>query len=499
MDDCTQTILKFLEVSKGFDETSPAVVRIAKALAKDITVQHLVNRLNNEILNKIERKGTKNIHSIVRKKNRNKQKMFKKISVNSFSVLPVLDVKFRVPNLTVGEVFKEKIELLDDLKGELELISARVDTSLLGLSVDMPSFMIEGKVEESGDCEIALSGFLLLVSGEKQRVKGKLKISVIPDPQSLWKNLSSDASARFHKPDTASESCMSGSVNLIAASVRGRSHAHKGIHRDDDIKIYCSPSDGWNIICVADGAGSCKYSRRGAELAVIQGTNTLREALSGHYGIVLEKIYDQYLLEKNDENRHQLNSVFQHTIVKAVYDAAKAIQNEANNNEEDTFKDFSTTYLLAAHKVVDGGHLVLSFWIGDGAAVIYDKGKNVTLLGEPDSGEYAGQTRFLDSKLFNDSSIYDRVVMQKINSMTALILATDGITDAKFETEHQMSNIANWDNLWSELEPLCQSENLKQYENDLIKWMEFWSPGNHDDRSIAICYIKDVSAQHNHE
>jgi serine/threonine protein phosphatase PrpC len=201
--------------------------------------------------------------------------------------------------------------------------------------------------------------------------------------------------------------------------------------------------------------------------------------------------HNNYLSDNNEDNYRLLQEVFQHTIVKAVYEAAKAIQDEVKKNKEDTFKDYSTTLLLAAHKPVNEGHLIMSFWIGDGAAVLYDKEQSIVLLGEPDSGEYAGQTRFLDIDLFDDESVYSRVKIQKVDSMTALILATDGITDAKFETEKQLSSLEHWDNLWLELEPFIHNSNLKNGEDGLTKWMDFWSPGNHDDRSIAICYIRN--------
>jgi serine/threonine protein phosphatase PrpC len=225
-------------------------------------------------------------------------------------------------------------------------------------------------------------------------------------------------------------------------------------------------------------------------LAVLRSTRTLRETLNGHYGLELESAHEQYLSDGSEENYRLLQGVFQHTIVKSVFDAVRAIQEEVKNNEGDTFKDYSTTLLLAAHKQLDDGCLILSFWIGDGAAVVYDKGCSVKLLGEPDSGEYAGQTRFLDAAVFDDGSVYSRVKIQKVDSMTALILATDGITDAKFDTEKQLSSIECWDALWSELEPFVSHENLKKGETGLTEWMEFWSPGNHDDRSIAICYSK---------
>ncbi len=415
--------------------------------------------------------------------------------------LPILKQGFRIPNLTAGKAFKEKIQVLGDLKGELELCSTEIDKDLKGLSINNATLMVEGLLNKSGDYTIELYCYLLLESGDKQKVKGLLKVSVIPDPRSLWKNLPSDQSARFHKSDAVSETCMNDSVHLMAASVRGRSHAHKGIHREDDIKIHCSShsqshshshsqsqsqsQSQWNILCVADGAGSCQYSRRGSELAVLHATETLKETLNSHYGLELEKIMSQSLPQ-----HALLGEVYQKTMVKAVYNTALAIQEEANQNKDDHFKDFSTTLLLVAHKPIEEGHLVFSFWMGDGVAVIYDQGKCVTLLGEPDTGEYAGQTRFLDNKLFEEGDIYHRISIQKVASMTALILATDGISDAKFTTEKQLSSVEQWDNVWDELEPIVQNTDAQQGEKDLLKWMEFWSVGNHDDRSIAICHIK---------
>ncbi|WP_350586832.1 protein phosphatase 2C domain-containing protein, partial [Pseudoalteromonas sp. RB2-MNA-CIBAN-0110] len=91
-----------------------------------------------------------------------------------------------------------------------------------------------------------------------------------------------------------------------------------------------------------------------------------------------------------------------------------AIHSSVDANQGDSVKDFSTTLILAAHKKVEEGYLVISFWIGDGGIAIYDKNKKVVLMGEPDSGEFAGQTRFLDNKIFEDGSVYRRVKMDKV-------------------------------------------------------------------------------------
>jgi len=488
MDNCTKTILHLLDKSAGYDTSSPQAQRLAKKLSQNETLQHYANGLESALLCELEQVGTKMLKRSGKKKLKSQQINRKR---NKDFNLPVLEVKMRVPNLMSGQDFQEQITPLEELNGELEFCHAKGHENIQGIILDGLNFQITGNISEAGDYNLELYCLLLLPSGEKQRVLGRLKITVIADPRSLWKNLPSDASERFHKPDSHSDSYEDNRVVIMASSVRGRSHAHKGIHRDDDFKISGSPNSDWNILCVADGAGSCKYSRRGAEVAASRATRTLRETLNGHYGEELETAYDEYLADKSDVNGRRLQEIFQHTIVKAVYDAAKAIYEEVNKDEGDKFKDFSTTLLIAAHKPTEEGHFVLAFWIGDGGAVIYDKGNQVKLLGEPDSGEFAGQTRFLDNKIFEDSSVYHRVSITKVESMTALILATDGITDARFETEKQLTNIALWDDLWLELEGFVTEPDLKKGEAQLTQWMDFWSPGNHDDRSIAVCWVKE--------
>ncbi|MDX2505893.1 MAG: PP2C family serine/threonine-protein phosphatase [Gammaproteobacteria bacterium] len=488
MNNCSKTILHLLSDSAGYDINSPHAQRLAKKLSQNQTLQHYANGLEMELFQALEQTGSKMLRRSRKKNMISRKAVLKK---RQSAQLPVLEVKMRVPNLTVGKAFKEAIIPLDNLSGSLEFCNAMGHEEITGLSLNDADFMIEGSIDQAGDYEVKLYCLLLLPNGEKQKVLGTLKITVIADPRSLWKNLSSDTSARFHKPDSHADSCENDSVKIIASSVRGRSHAHKGTHRDDDFKLSCSSSSDWNVICVADGAGSCKYSRRGAEIASLRSTRTLRETLNGHYGENIAKAYDDYIADKSETNGRKLQEIFQHTIVKAVHDAARAIHEEVNKEEGDRFKDFSTTLLLAAHKPINDGHLILSFWIGDGAAVIYDKGKAVRLLGEPDSGEFAGQTRFLDNKIFADGGVYNRVTITTVESMTALILATDGITDARFETEKQLAAIEPWDDLWSELEPIIKCSDLKKGQTDLTQWMDFWSPGNHDDRTIAICWVKE--------
>lgn len=72
---------------------------------------------------------------------------------------------------------------------------------------------------------------------------------------------------------------------------------------------------------------------------------------------------------------------------------------------------------------------------------------------------------------------------------SALLLMTDGISDPFFETDANLNKVEKWNELWvninSEVD-LTDDNTESQYQ--LLKWLDFWSPGNHDDRTIAILY-----------
>ena len=66
---------------------------------------------------------------------------------------------------------------------------------------------------------------------------------------------------------------------------------------------------------------------------------------------------------------------------------------------------------------------------------------------------------------------------------------SDGITDPKFETDANLSKIDKWNDLWNDLSKTVDfTDDNEESAEQLLKWMDFWSPGNHDDRTIAILF-----------
>ncbi len=93
------------------------------------------------------------------------------------------------------------------------------------------------------------------------------------------------------------------------------------------------------------------------------------------------------------------------------------------------------------------------------------------------------------------NELYHRMRFEVVDNFTALILMTDGITDPKFEIDANLNRIEKWDALWDDLNGNNEDNTKVDFANDneqsadqLLKWLDFWSKGNHDDRTIAILF-----------
>jgi hypothetical protein len=65
---------------------------------------------------------------------------------------------------------------------------------------------------------------------------------------------------------------------------------------------------------------------------------------------------------------------------------------------------------------------------------------------------------------------------------------SDGITDPKLPTENAFADPAIWAALWkddlaAEVDFMASDEVI---EEQFLAWLDFWSPGNHDDRTLAV-------------
>lgn len=373
------------------------------------------------------------------------------------------------------------------------MVDCRIEiAAATGLTYNADTKELEGIPLDKGEFTLSMH-FKIAEEEETYHVK-KITLVINPDPKSLWKNLESDKNDPYWKEDSASDSLQYEDKKVVVASVRGRSHAHEGKFRDDDFVIALYPESNWTLVAVADGAGSAKYSRKGSLIAC----NVLKEFFSTQLNAdntaAIDSAITQLHASKSDEDKLKLKEILTNHFIPAPHEAFKAIESFAKETGA-VLKDFSTTLLFTVFKKFDFGYALVSFWIGDGGIGIYDKRTGELIVpGTPDGGEFAGQTRFLtEPGLFENGNYVSRINFKITPDFTSIVLMTDGITDPKFQTDANLERAEKWNELFEDLDGKNNDQarvdfslDNKEIEKQLLTWMDFWSPGNHDDRTIAI-------------
>ena len=313
--------------------------------------------------------------------------------------------------------------------------------------------------------------------------KATQAMMILPDPKTLWKNLPTDSKAPYQTPNEKSLSCFDiYGKTLIAASKRGRSHAHEGKFRDDDFEAKWIPKTGWLIVAVSDGAGSAEFSRKGAQIACLTFVNELNEKLSNiETNAKIEAIQDERIQEQTME----------HLLLTITNKAALNIQ-DFSEKAEQPIQKFSATFLGYVAKKIKEQWLVCAVGIGDGAIAIIDDNDRLYLMNKPDGGEYVGQTRFLTTpEVWRNPQ--HRVISARIDRVRYIFSMTDGVSDPKFETDNNLLDIRNWldfiDDVFIKGEyPVNFLSRSRNLESDLLAWLDFWSKVNHDDRTLTILF-----------
>ena len=395
------------------------------------------------------------------------------------------DYNYPIEIAVFGKINPESIEIegLDKIGLKYEASKQ----SICGLPCTAGDFTLKLLSKEDGWCEGLPS---------TERV---MTLIVNSDPKSLWKDIPTPEDIEYYKPDTVSEFVkpsgffeilgLSDKGNIVAASRRGRSHGHEGKPRDDDYRISHLKKNDWYVMVVADGAGSAKSSRKGAEIACITALEKLDLYLEKESDD-LECLISDYNTAKDNVSAKRLKDrLYSEVIGKAVLESHKQINNEALKVKK-PIKDFATTFLVTIAKEFSFGWFVGAFWVGDGGIGILSMDKRtIVILGKADGGEFAGQTRFLTMPRIIPQEIYKRLRFEIVDDFTALVLMTDGVTDPMFESDANLEDFNKWDELWKSLDNAVDfSSKSQKTADDLLSWLDFWSPGNHDDRTISILY-----------
>ncbi|MBE0392380.1 PP2C family serine/threonine-protein phosphatase [Flavobacterium sp. PL002] len=407
----------------------------------------------------------------------------------------IISQSISLPNGTVNKNYETKIDF--DKLGWSDFISFEIQgLEQIGLEFNTEDKILFGNPKISGDLKIQI---LFRVKGEDDNIIPNVKtitLIINPDPKSLWKNIKSDQDDPFWKEDNIKVSDNFLDKKIVIASKRGRSHANVGSFRDDHFTYKNINDSGWSVVAVSDGAGSASLSREGSKISC----DLIVSYFEEHFTPENLKEFDETLFNhhnKTGENTSKKISRFVYeNLSKAAWFVNKELEKTATKLER-PLKDFHATLIFTLVKKYDFGYAILSFGVGDCPIGLINKDMTeIKLMNWLDVGEFGGGTRFITMpEIFQSEQFQTRFGFKLVDDFSYLMLMTDGIYDPKFVVEANLEKIEKWNEFLVDLQGENE-EGLKvdfNYENaeiadQLSNWMDFWNPGNHDDRTLAIIY-----------
>jgi hypothetical protein len=291
----------------------------------------------------------------------------------------------------------------------------------------------------------------------------------VPDapwcPDSLVPQLDAD----FVSASAAEPACVAldhDGWSVLGASVRGRSHGHRGEHRDD--ALAAAARDGVMVLAVADGAGSSALSRIGAAVTAQMAT---------------EKTLSRF---RADAATSDMTARLGTAMAHAVHDAAMRLHALATAAEVSPAALRTTVVLVA---IV--GDLMLVSQVGDGAVLIQKTDGSVVRVGATRETAWAGEvTCFVPDACAMTQAAAIRQIRAAEVSLVALL--TDGVDDPFHPLEVSGSAlVAQWRNgTTTPIAPARQPEigPVLGRAAALVEWLSFEQRGEVDDRTLLLAW-----------
>ena len=243
---------------------------------------------------------------------------------------------------------------------------------------------------------------------------------------------------------------------LVAASRRGRSHAHDAKYREDHYVLRVE--SGWLLIAVGDGTGSRPLARVGSRVACQAAIDRLASAL------------------KDADDARPIEERIRGGLAEAMGQALAMVAGEATRRRRDV-EDFATTLLLVAATISRNGAWVGIGQVGDGGiAAVLETGACQT-LGKADHGQFGGESAFLTSPEVQ-LTWPKRVFAYRVDQpFRVLAVGTDGVMDDFTEPFGKLETL---------FEQLDSIVTAKQPEQALLDWLAYERRGSFDDRTLAL-------------
>ncbi|MGJ1195843.1 protein phosphatase 2C domain-containing protein [Sphingobacterium spiritivorum] len=415
-----------------------------------------------------------------------------------------------IPNATCGKSYQAQIKS-EQLDLDEMIFTEWKGLQEIGLHFNAEHRTIEGTPGQSGELKFTL--LFKTAAEDKDTAPHEKIISLVvnPDPKTLWKNLPSDREGIFWKEDHVQYFGKLGGKHVVASSDRGRSHQNAGSFRDDDMAFKHIESIGWSVAAVSDGAGSYSMSRKGAQIACTSVIDYFENQLDQETFQVFENKINQYNSTRDVNLLKEIDVLSKQNLYKAVlyvHNKIKETAEQTRQSDPAQFQNpriknpidyFHATLIFTLFKKYEFGYVVLSFGVGDcPIAIMNTEQTETTLLNWLDVGEFGGGTRFItQGDIFHSKEhpMVSRFNFKIYPDFSYLFMMTDGIYDPKFVVEANLEKHENWITFLEDLKgqneentPVELSARNPEITHQMSRWMEFWSTGNHDDRTLAIIF-----------
>lgn len=242
--------------------------------------------------------------------------------------------------------------------------------------------------------------------------------------------------------------------NTIQCAVQGRGHIKSNTPCQD--KTYSMITDTTQVIALADGAGSAKFSHYGAETVV---------------KFICSELIKKFSICFNNNNGAAVKQQLIEGILESLNKTAMQLECE--------IKELASTLLFVA---VKNDQFIIAH-IGDGV-IGYLKDNEMKIASQPENGEFVNTTVFTTSK---DAIMTMRLIKGSLGTIQGFVLMSDGTETSLYsKKEHKLADVLR---MIMQMSTIISSDNvqkqLKQsFENLIInKTM--------DDCSIAMLVKKN--------
>lgn len=339
---------------------------------------------------------------------------------------------------------------------------------------------------------------------------GKEKLSdrdVTAHTAAMWKYKPVPESPEPY-PESISGFAASAGFSVTAASVRGKKHKHDGSNRDDSFAFEII--DGMAVAAVSDGAGSKAFSRIGAKAAceaVIKYSKIRLGAIKRDFpdfrkdlgGDIGSADFGKVCSQIAEMLRGSCAEAFA-AVEAASEKRSEAPEFEAALDRKPELKDFSCTLLAAVFIPVETAngkeYLTASIQVGDGmiAAVDENADSALIILGDADSGSFAGETEFITSEQFrNPESLMSRTKVRR-GKLTSFLMMTDGVADDYYPNSPQLLRLA-LDLKLNGIMPVTEAEGTAESADTAVPEPVSYPWVNDGDVLYALQYAKNVLSE----